>query len=422
MSALELFSNNAIALLAHDLGPADMSIQVQAGLGSLFPQPMLPGQFFRITLESTAAPLSREIVKISGRAGDVLLVEAGGRGLEGTTPSAWAADHTIVDHRVTAAAMTAALEQPQPVIESLSWREPVQVMAADTALPSGTPGLPVLVDGVTVGDGVRVLFSQLTAAPKNVYIYDQASAQFMEDSNIATAGDALYVQQGTSGGQTQVFNGSVWVQAGQSSLDEAAYMRAFIGKSSTGAVLPDYSSNNYLADGSSLLSAMGTLDLSLGTAQTGHWIAATDSVNHNLAALDSEIGAAVDTTTIISSAATVNANMQSLATELEFLTLPSTATGVTTEITVDAVTARAVKWLVHCTSQSNTLATYAVEIYALTNGVTSDFTSYAALRTGPAIQGLSVSADLLGGQLRLRVHATDAVDVHARRVSVIRAT
>ena len=99
---LQLFSNNAVALLNSNIAASSLTIQVQPGLGSLFPQPANPGEWFLITLETIDAPLQREIVKVIGRSGDLLIVDPAGRGYEGTTALSWVAGETLVDHRVTA--------------------------------------------------------------------------------------------------------------------------------------------------------------------------------------------------------------------------------------------------------------------------------------------------------------------------------
>jgi hypothetical protein len=100
--SLQLFTNNAVALLQTSIAPTDLVIQVQPGLGSLFPQPTNAGEWFLITLETIAAPFQREIVKVIGRAGDTFIVDPAGRGWESTTPAAWIAGETLIDHRVTA--------------------------------------------------------------------------------------------------------------------------------------------------------------------------------------------------------------------------------------------------------------------------------------------------------------------------------
>jgi len=111
VTATQLFTNNAVALLAADIGPTDMSLTVQAGLGAQFPQPTNPGDFFLVTLEPVNPPVSpREILYITGRVGDVLTV--GIRGFEGTTPSAWSSITTLVDHRITAFTINQAMLLP----------------------------------------------------------------------------------------------------------------------------------------------------------------------------------------------------------------------------------------------------------------------------------------------------------------------
>ena len=102
MSVLQLFSNNAVSLLNASISATDTSLQVQPGLGSLFPQPSLPGEYFLVTLETLAAPFSREIIKVTGRSGDTFTFSLLDRAQEGTTAQAWTANDTLVDHRVTA--------------------------------------------------------------------------------------------------------------------------------------------------------------------------------------------------------------------------------------------------------------------------------------------------------------------------------
>jgi hypothetical protein len=118
MSATQLFSNNAVALLETSIGPTDLSINLQTGLGEYFPQPVNPGDFFLITLETIASPLTREIVKIIGRSGDTLIVDPSGRAWEnpnGLFPAqSWTALETLVDHRITAYTIKQAFLQPTP--------------------------------------------------------------------------------------------------------------------------------------------------------------------------------------------------------------------------------------------------------------------------------------------------------------------
>jgi hypothetical protein len=389
---------------------------------------------------------------------------------------------------------------------TVSWREPV--VARDnvaTVLPVGVAAAPIVIDGVSVTNGGRVLFAAIAGGQgKNIYVYNQAAGTFSEDINQESTGDATYVIGGTSAGKTYVFNGTLWVLTDQSSLDEEGYIRAFVGKAGSGNVLPAYSSLNFILDGQSLEVAIGELDAELGAnvatgnfvklantvnaniqaldtelgaqVTTGNHISAADSVNQNIQALDTEIGASlglgnfitsgqklssaitaldaelgpnlatanfVDSTvkvnqnlqaldtalgakvtlgTYVTPAVSANANVQALDTALALATVQTASTNVTSITTIDtqAVTTTGAKWLVRVANVADLTNVYSTEVYAVSNGVSADYTRYATLKIGTAIQGLSVTVDLDGaGALRLRVAAGTAVNVVARRVGVI---
>ena len=77
------------------------------------------------------------------------------------------------------------------------------------------------------------------------------------------------------------------------------------------------------------------------------------------------------------------------------------------------------KWLVRVQNAADTTNVYATEVYAVSNGVSSDYTRYATLKMGANIAGLAVTVDLSGGAMRLRVASTAAVNVTVRRVGVV---
>lgn len=93
-----LFSNNASATLASSITSAATSITVSTGMGSLFPA-LTSGLYFYATLTDSSNNL--EIVKVTGRAADVLTVV---RAQEGTTARAYAAADKI-ELRITAAVL-----------------------------------------------------------------------------------------------------------------------------------------------------------------------------------------------------------------------------------------------------------------------------------------------------------------------------
>lgn len=279
----------------------------------------------------------------------------------------------------------------------VSWREPVIARdSASTALPTGTAGSAINIDGISIVDGQRVLFSELIGGNgKNIYVYNQAAGTFVEDVNTETAGDATYVQSGTSGGKTYVFNGTTWVLTDQAPLTEIGFIQSFIGKDSTGSDMPVYSTTNFVSNGTSLETAVG--------------------------ALDAELGANVVDGAAVLAANSINQNIQALDTALSEVSLTTTATNVTTQQVVDSITAGAAKWLVRVELVSDATAVYATEVYALSDGTAtgSDFTRYGSLSLGAAISGLIVTVDAVGGALRLLVEASSAVNVSARRVSII---
>jgi hypothetical protein len=115
MSLLQLFTNNAISLLNGSVTASDLELHLLPGTGATFPQPVNPGEFFLVTLEETAAPFTREIVKVIGRVGDVLIIDPAGRAQEGTTARPWAATDTLVDHRLTAETIRQAFLNPPQI-------------------------------------------------------------------------------------------------------------------------------------------------------------------------------------------------------------------------------------------------------------------------------------------------------------------
>jgi hypothetical protein len=147
-----------------------------------------------------------------------------------------------------------------------SWREPAlvkddavyaNIAAAEVVVNTGT------VDGETVVDGSRILYTLITGENKNVFIVTGtpgAGATLVEDSNATTTGDTLYIEAGTEGGKTFTFNGTLWVQSGGTALDELGYIRAFIGKTAAGSELPTYSSVQVIAQNDNLEVAIGKLD------------------------------------------------------------------------------------------------------------------------------------------------------------------
>jgi hypothetical protein len=208
-----------------------------------------------------------------------------------------------------------------------SWREPALVRddtsyadltAAETAMNTET------IDSVSVTDEDRILFDNITGEAKNVFIIvgtPGSGATLVEDSNAATKGDALYIQDGTDAGKQFAFNGTGWVLQGSASSTEIGYLQAFMGKSGNGSETPDYASTNVVTDGDNLEKGISDLDAEVGAA-----VATTQSrtagpisdqaINLNVEALDDAIGADVTSTNQATAGDSVNENITALDTAI----------------------------------------------------------------------------------------------------------
>jgi hypothetical protein len=257
------------------------------------------------------------------------------------------------------------------VTTGISWREPARVNdTAATTLPTGTPSNPIVVDGVSITDGQRVLFSAIVGGTgPNVYAYDQATGTFIEDLNPESAGDTLFIEAGTEAGTTWQYDGAAWqliISGGGGGADEAD-IRAFIGKPTAGPVLPDYSSENYVTDGDSLTTAIGKLDAAVAASS-----------------------------------------------------LTTNETNVTTLTTVDSVVADVSEWDVFVKEVATPTRIWAGKVFAAHNGAAVDYTRFAVLKLNGNITGLNVTVALSGGNtLELQVQSTSAVDVKAARLATL---
>ncbi len=184
----------------------------------------------------------------------------------------------------------------------LSWREPAKVFdstsyanlaAAVSAMNSGS------VDGIAVVDGDRILYDNITGENKNVFIVSGtpgSGATLVEDSNAASDGDAIFIQEGTNADKQFSYTGSAWVQVGGSTSSEIGFIRAFIGKDANGSELPAYTSTNYVANNDTLEVAIGKLDAQVDLNATAAAGNASDITNlgTEVDAIEAALGAMVD--------------------------------------------------------------------------------------------------------------------------------
>jgi microcystin-dependent protein len=103
--AIQLFANNASALLAGSITDTDLAVQVATGFGALFPNPGV-GEYFLITLTDAAG--NREICRVTARATDIMTVL---RAQEGTIAQSWTGGLTRVELRLTKGSMEVFLQK-----------------------------------------------------------------------------------------------------------------------------------------------------------------------------------------------------------------------------------------------------------------------------------------------------------------------
>lgn len=346
-------------------------------------------------------------------------------------------------------------------VAMLSWREPALCAdIASTSLP--THAALETAQGITVPVDSRILFSAISGgAGPNVYIWD--GTNFVEDPNTETAGDMVYIADGLQAGKTYGYTaGGTWVVIGQASSDEIGYIRAYIGKSA-GNVLPDYSSIFYVADGDTLVTAIGKIDTALNgvASDLSNEITARGTADGLLQGEldDTQSGAGLNANGTYSANGTSNyittatslksadnmldAQLKSVSDDVEALETASatqaallasartetSATNVTTAVTLDEVLVDNIavaKWILFArgTASGDAANRRVLEILAIHDGTALadatnvDSTKYAVLKIG-AITGFTATVELAGAAgaqtMRLRISSTMAADVKAIR-------
>ena len=347
------------------------------------------------------------------------------------------------------------------VANQISWREPVQAHdSTSTTIPAAATNT---IDGETVFDGMRVLFSNQTiTTDQNIWVASGTTGNWTwtEDTNAETKGDITYVDGGTDIGKQYVYNGTSWVLLNASSSTELQYIRDFIGKAASGAENTGYISNNYIVDGDNLELAIGKLDAQIGVNATNITNIGTDITNINaelsfirafigkdaagsefpdytsnnyivdgdnlelaISKLDVQIG--INAGDI----ATLQSEMLETRTETQ-------ASNVTTPTIIDCVNVdlvAAVKWIVYTqgTAGGDAAKKYTIEVLATHDGHNvsggADATDIdraigPKLKIGPSL-GVKANVVLQGTgaaqTMCLQIEASTAVDVKAIREIVL---
>lgn len=151
-----LFTNFARSTLASSISAGAVTLTVATSHGARFPSPT-GGQYFYVVLENAA--LDREIVRVTGRTGDIFTVV---RGVEGTTALAWNAGD-IVSHRITAGGISDVLSAAGGHTIHVEDYGAVGGAADDTtAFQSALAAADALGGGTVVFSGNHRILSSLT--------------------------------------------------------------------------------------------------------------------------------------------------------------------------------------------------------------------------------------------------------------------
>lgn len=335
-----------------------------------------------------------------------------------------------------------------------SWREPADVKddttytnlaSAETALNTGQ------LDGVAIVEGNRILFTDITGANKNVFIVTGtpgSGATLVEDTNAPSHNDTLMINKGTSADNEFHYNdvSSSWVNSGANGSNEDGFQNVYLGKPTLGSSLPQYTSQNKIANNDNLTVAVGKLDAEALVQATNHTnqnitingiSTAVNAIETSLGNVGGD-GVYVPRTTsnYIDANATIDEDLTDLDTQIKanadaILATggANTSNGVTAITPVDEVLVddiKMVRWMVHV-QQGTKVTTF--EVDATHDGTTGadasnvDFTKYARLKIGGNIAGLRVNCALNGSgatqEMQVRVKANASVDVSTTRLQVI---
>ncbi len=309
---------------------------------------------------------------------------------------------------------SASKDYVDAAITGLSWREPALVhdatLYATVNAAEAAANVGDTVDGITIAADDRILLSNLTAGNENVYIVSGSTGAwtFTEAANLATDGDAVLIQEGTSSDQQWVYDGTDWVQfGGASSNAELAFLRDFIGKSAAGSETPTYSSAVVVSQSGNLETAIGELDAAIGDRSYTEQNFITDSQ-------------------------TITASLDALDQAIQSNGLGRTVTtGITTATVVDTVVVddyQTVKWFVTIFDEADTDQKESVEIYATHDGTSgsdatfADFNIASKLKLNGKITGLVYDIVITGTgaaqTMGLQVTSTDTVTVNTTALNV----
>lgn len=328
-------------------------------------------------------------------------------------------------------------------IQGLTWLAPAVVLDGTSYVNNTAFPVTGIVDGVSIVNGARVLFTNVTASGQSgVWIWNSAtSPHSWTQATAPLEGDAILVTEGTSSNEQWIYTSSnTWVQFGSTSdVAELGYIRTFIGKTGPGSENPSYTSTNVVAQGSNLETAISALDVTFGSGAITNttssyaltssmtWGGGSDTLTLALNQLNNAVGSRTFTDqNVATNGQTVTASIDALdiavgvlqSQEEVFKATNVTASGTVTVDTLQLTDATEVKWLVQVRENGTPANRRAVEVHAINDGSTLvDFTEYAVLILGSAIAGFALVVDINGTTMRLRLTATNNVDYVVKRIA-----
>lgn len=332
-------------------------------------------------------------------------------------------------------------------VAGISWREPAVVRSTATTLPTSTATQTITVDGVVVSDNQRVLFTDLTVDP-NVYVYNQATGTFAEDINSATSGDALFITSGTSVGNRWTFNGTQWVLFGaETDVSEIVFIDSYLGKT-LGNSLPVYTTNYAISDSQTIVSAVSDIDTLIGTGEitnaSGNFVLTSSlatngsngsegtlTITNALNALNTQIGNRTFTTgtnyPLTTNGETITASLEKLNVAVKDIlidtlqvsgSVSSTPSTLAIADSIPLSLATEVTWMVQVRETATQANRRALQIHAVTDGTTVDFTRFAELTLGAGVVGFGADVVIDGTNIALQLKATNNYDFIVKRVAV----
>jgi hypothetical protein len=306
------------------------------------------------------------------------------------------------------------------------------------------------IDGVTIVSGDRVLLTNFTTGNPNIYtVSGGTGAWTLTEDTSAVDGFTVWIEQGTDADTLWVYDSTTWVQRGSGDQTELGFLRTFVGKTGSGSETPSYSSTNYVTIGNSLETAIGDLDAQVGTNATNIGTNSTNitTLQNEDGFIRTFIGKSASgsetpsysSTNYVTNGNSLETAIGSLDTQVKVNTdlLASartevTSNNVTTQTTVDNVnvdTVSACKWIVYGQGnlEADSAKKYMIEILATHDGhttgagadaATADYTSYGKLKIGN-LSGFTIVVDVSGtgaGQtMNLKITSTVAADVRVIR-------